>query len=148
MHETARDSGTETNLTIRLSAATLRRLDDRRRGSGESKSRLAQRYIAEGMAMEEHPGIVFRHGPGGRRAGLAGGPDVWQVIGVLGGCDERGEPAVRRTADWLGLRPDQVRAALSYYAANQGQIDEWIERNDREAESAEAAWRRAQELLA
>lgn len=27
--------------------------------------------------MDEHPGIVFRSGPAGRRAGLAGGPDIW-----------------------------------------------------------------------
>lgn len=31
-------------------------------------------------AETEHPGIVFRPGPTGRRAGLAGGPDVWEVV--------------------------------------------------------------------
>ncbi len=33
--------------------------------------------------MEEHPGIAFRDGPVGRRAALAGGPDVWEVIETL-----------------------------------------------------------------
>lgn len=131
-----------------MDAGTLARLDARRRWAGETKSRLAQRYITEGMEMEEYPGIVFRDGPGGRRAGLAAGPDVWQLIGVFQGSGKKGEAAVRQTADWLDLSQDQVRAAISYYAAHQQEIDEWIRRNDEEAEVAEAAWLREQELLA
>lgn len=30
--------------------------------------------------MADHPGLVFREGPTGRRPRLAGGPDVWEVI--------------------------------------------------------------------
>ncbi len=33
--------------------------------------------------MEEHLGIAFRDGPSGRRAALAGGPDVWEAIVTL-----------------------------------------------------------------
>jgi hypothetical protein len=136
------------NLTIRIDPDTLARLDARRRQTGQAKSRLAQRYIAEGMEMEDHPGVVFRDGPGGRRAGLASGPDVWQVIGVLRGSGKKGEAAVRHTAEWLDLSPDRVRAAIGYYATHTEEIDEWIRRNDHEAEAAEAAWLREQELLA
>lgn len=131
-----------------MDRATLASLEARRRRAGETKSRLAQRYIAEGLEMEDHPGIVFRDGPGGRRAGLAAGPDLWQVIGVLRGSGKKGDAAVRRTADWLELRTDQVRAAIGYYAAHEGEIDDWVRRNDEEAEAAEAAWLREQELLA
>ncbi|MDQ3587344.1 MAG: hypothetical protein M3433_08445 [Actinomycetota bacterium] len=136
------------NLTIRLDAATLKRLEARRQRAGETKSRLAQRYIAEGMAMEDHPGIAFRGGPGGRRAGLAAGPDIWQVIGVLRGSGKKAGAAVRHTAQWLDLSQDQVREAIGYYAAHEQEIDDWIRRNDEEAEAAEAAWLREQELLA
>jgi hypothetical protein len=38
---------------------------------GEAKSRTAERLIDEGLRMEDHPGIVFRDGPAGRRAALA-----------------------------------------------------------------------------
>lgn len=145
MHEMAR---TLSNLTIRVDRETLNRLEARRRRGGESKARLAQRYIAEGMEMEDHPGIVFRDGPGGRRPGLAGGPDVWQVIAVLKGSGKKREAAIRHAAEWLGLRADQVRAALGYYASHQREVDEWIRRNDEEAEAAESAWQREQELLA
>lgn len=146
MHEMARQGFG--NLTIRMDANTLARLDARRRRAGETKSRLAQRYITEGMAMEEHPGIVFRDGPGGRRAGLAAGPDVWQVIGVVRGSGKKGEAAIRHAADWLDLSQERVRAAIGYYAAHQQEIDDRIRRNDEEAEAAEAAWLREQELLA
>ena len=145
MHGMAR---TQANLTIRVDRDTLASLDARRRRGGESKARLAQRYIVEGMEMEDHPGIVFRDGPGGRRAGLLGGPDVWQVIAVLKDSKEKREAAIRHAAEWLSIRPDQVRAAVSYYGQHQREIDEWIRRNDEEAEAAEAAWRREQELLA
>jgi hypothetical protein len=136
------------NLTIRMDAETLARLEERRRQEGQTKSRLAQRYIAEGLAMEDHPGIVFRDGPGGRRPGLAGGADVWQVIGVLKGSEKRGDAAIRHAAAWLNVGFEQVRAALGYYVAHTQEIDDWIRGNDDEAEAAEAAWQREQELLA
>jgi hypothetical protein len=145
MHDMARNSG---NLTIRIDADNLARLAARGRRTGQTKSRLAQRYIAEGMEMEDHPGIVFRDGPGGRRPGLAAGPDLWQVIAVLQGSGKKGDAAIRHTADWLNLRADQVRAAVSYHAAHTPEVDDWIRRNDEEAKAAEAAWVREQQLLA
>ena len=61
--------------------------------------------------MEEHPGVVFRDGPAGRRAGLAGGPDVWEAIVVLKDFGAAGPAAaVKKTARWLGLSEAQVRS--------------------------------------
>lgn len=42
----------------------------------ESQHTLALRLLEEGLRMLDHPGIVFRDGPAGRRAGLIAGPDV------------------------------------------------------------------------
>ena len=39
-----------------------------------------RRYAEEGARRDEHPLITFRDGPTGRRAGLVGGPDVWEVV--------------------------------------------------------------------
>jgi len=47
---------------------------------GMSLSSAANRLVDEAMRMAEHPGVIFRSGPTGRRAALAGGPDVWEVI--------------------------------------------------------------------
>src|ERR1700736_5874402 len=47
---------------------------------GLSLSAAANLLVDEGLRTDEYPGVVFRDGPAGRRAGLAGGPDVWEVI--------------------------------------------------------------------
>ncbi len=134
--------------SARMDTSVLDRLERRGARAGLNKSRLAERYIDEGMRVDEHPGIVFRDGPAGRRPGLAAGPDVWEVIGVLRGAPKHGEAAITHAAAYLNLPPTGVRAAVSYYAAYPAEIDEWIARNDADAEAAEALWRREQAALA
>ncbi|MDQ4040624.1 MAG: hypothetical protein M3141_02615 [Actinomycetota bacterium] len=97
--------------------------------------------------MEDHPGIVFRDGPTGRRAALAAGPDVWEVVETLQGTGLSGEKAVVATAEWGNLTPLQVRAAVRYYADFREEIDERIQLNRQEAERQRAAWERAQAAL-
>lgn len=97
--------------------------------------------------MEAHPGIVFRPGPAGRRAALASGPDVWEVVRAIrsfGG----GEEGLARAAEWLELSPREARAAVRYYADYGAEIDDWIARAEEEAELAEAAGRRERDALA
>jgi hypothetical protein len=106
-----------------------------------NKSRLAERYIDEGMRMEDHPGIVFRGGPTGRRAGLAVGPDVWEVITALRSTGLEGDEAIQATAEWSGLTVRQVRDAVGYYSEYSAEIDERIRLNDEEADVAEWRWR-------
>lgn len=98
--------------------------------------------------MDEHPGIVFRDGPAGRRAALVAGPDVWELMATLKGGEVHGEKAIAATAKLLNLTELQVRTAVRYYSAYPEEIDERIERNIKEADAAEAAWRREQAALA
>ncbi len=98
--------------------------------------------------MEDHPGIAFRDGPAGRRAALAGGPDVWEVIETLKGTGLAGERAIAAAAKWGNLTPAQVRTAVRYYAEFRQEVDEWISFNRQEAERQRAAWERAREALA
>ena len=93
--------------------------------------------------MERHPGIVFRSGPAGRRAGLMSGPDIWEVVRAAVGEEKTREDVAEQT----GLTPEQVGAALRYYADYRDEIDAWIRMVDEEAERAEASWRREQELV-
>lgn len=97
--------------------------------------------------MEDHSGIVFRDGPSGRRAALAGGPDVWEVIETLKGSGLTGEQAVVATAEWGVLTHAQVHAAVRYYADFRDEIDERIAHNSEEADRQRTAWVRAQEAL-
>lgn len=115
-----------------------------RRGTllGINRSRLAERYIDEGMRMEDHVGIVFRDGPTGRRAGLAGGPDVWEVIAAILSSGLEGERAIAVTAEAVSLPPRAVRVALGYYAEYREEVDRRVQRHLDEADAAEAKWRR------
>ena len=51
--------------------------------TGASAAGLAQRLIDEGLRIADHPGVIIKEGPSGRRAALAYGPDVWEVIKFL-----------------------------------------------------------------
>lgn len=110
-------------------------------------SRMAERYIEEGLRADSHPGIGFRDGPAGRRAGLVGGPDVWEIIGALRSVERKTDARVAVLAERLGLSESRVRAAVSYYSEYPGEIDAWIAANDAEAVSLEAALERERELL-
>ncbi len=98
--------------------------------------------------MDEHPGIVFRDGPAGRRAALGAGPDVWEVIATVKSGKARGDQAIADAAEVLDLTDAQVRTAVRYYAAFAEEIDRRIALNAEDADEAEAAWKREQAALA
>ena len=125
----------------------MERLKTEAEAQDRSASALAEELIDEGLRLRRHPLIVFRDGAGGRRAGLVGGPDVWEVIaGTIGG-DVPGAKRVDRVIEVFGLRREQVDAALGYYAEFTDEVDGEIAANVAAAEEAEALWRRQQDLL-
>ncbi|HET9198397.1 MAG TPA: hypothetical protein VFN92_09105 [Solirubrobacterales bacterium] len=112
-----------------------------------NKSRLAERYVDEGTRMDDHPGIVFRDGPAGRRAALASGPDVWELMATLKAGKAKGERAIAATAELLDLTDLQVRTGVRYYASFKEEIDQRIALHAEDADEAEAAWKREQAAL-
>jgi hypothetical protein len=134
--------------SIRMSSRTLARLDVGARRRGEAKSRTAERLIDEGLRMEDHPGVVFRDGPAGRRAALAGGPDVWEVVKTLKEAWPSQEKAIAGAMHWGNLSRAQVDVAVRYYADFPEEVDERIAHNREEAERQHAAWLRARAALA
>lgn len=133
--------------SARWDSGVVSRLQRRSEAVGTNKSRLAERYVDEGTRMDEHPGIVFRSGPAGRRAALAGGPDVWEVMATLKSGKARGDAALSATAGLLALTESQVRTAVRYYGAFTDEIDRRIALNTEDADEAEAAWQREQAAL-
>jgi hypothetical protein len=89
--------------------------------------RLIARLERQDMWTGDHPGVVFRDGSSGRRAGLAGGPDIWEVIHVVR------EAGIEAAAEWGNVPPERVRTAVRYYADNPEEIDERIARHVEEA---------------
>lgn len=136
-------------LSIRFDPGILDRLRRRAgRSPGATPSGLAQRLVDEGLRQGEFPGVVFRDGATGRRAALALGPDVWEVVRILREVDERGEAAVDAAAELLALPPVRVRLALRYYSTYEQEVDAEIAEADAASEAAERAWRTEQRLLA
>ena len=126
-------------VSTRYPTETLEGLDRRAEAEGMSRSTLIQRYVLEGIEMDEYPGVVFRAGPAGRRPGLVGGPDIWEVVSIHRSFDD-----VERTASWLDQQTSPIETALRYYDAHKAEIDEWIKRNEEAAEAAERVARARQ----
>jgi uncharacterized protein (DUF433 family) len=124
-------------LSLRLNDATIARLGRHAQRLHLAPRTLAQRYVEEGLRMDEHPLIRFADGPAGRRARLTGtGKDVWEIIAAV--RDNDGDAA--ETARYLELPLGLVQAAISYYGAYRDEIDQWIEANEQQAADAHAAW--------
>lgn len=125
-----------TPFSMRIDVATLAELERRSAQRGESKSRLAQRYLDEAMRMEAFPGIQFRDEATGRRAAIIGGMDVWQFIGCFVDPLAPTPEELEFVASEDGYRMPlwKVRSALDYYAAHTAEVDEWVRRNDEAGE--------------
>lgn len=126
---------------VRFEPAVLERLRRYVRAHpGISASALTSRFVDEALRMEEHPGVLFRDGPSGRRAVLIGGPDVWEVARVVRSArsaepDLDAEAVLELAAETMGLPHRKVRVALDYWAAYPDEIEQQI----RDAEAAERA---------
>ena len=92
------------------------------------------RLLSEGLKASAHPGIVYRPGPSGRRAGLAGGPDLSEVVTAIRHASGRGDEKIERGAEQLGLPVSQVRLALSFAAAFPDEVEARIAANEAAAE--------------
>jgi hypothetical protein len=136
-------------LSIRFDAALLERLRRRAGLQDSTPSGLAQRLVDEGLRSQEHPGVVFRDGPSGRRAALVAGPDVWEVIAAVRSSGAKDEKrAIRLVVTEMTLSPAQVQLALEYYGSFPEEIDAQIAENERAAAEALDAWRARRRLLA
>lgn len=102
--------------------------------------------------MDEHPAVIFRDGPAGRRATLIGGPDVWEVMRAVKSW-RRWKPdltraeLVQHVEDTSGVPRRLVLAALDYWAAYPDEIDDLVADAERLEDEAEQASARTTDLL-
>jgi hypothetical protein len=135
-------------MSLRFTPSLLSRLRHRALAmTGVSIAGLAQRLIDEGLRMADHPGVVFKEGPSGRRAALAYGPDIWEVIKFLREIDERGPGAVDAAAEVFAVDASRISTAISYYSDYADEIDVEIADADETSRRAEDAWRIQQRLI-
>lgn len=111
-------------------------LAERLRAEGEASDQpplvLAASLIDEGLKTRQFPGIVYMDGPSGRRASLADGPDVWQIIRALQEVPTDQYDPVETICIESDLPERQVRLAVSFYEAYPDEIEAKIE-DDRAA---------------
>jgi hypothetical protein len=120
---------------------------------GWSGSSAANRFVDEALRMEDHPGVIFRDGPTGRRAVLIGGPDVREVIRAVRSArvsepDLSAAEIVSLISANTGVPARLIDTAIRYWAAFPDEIDTWIDEVESFEEQQLQAWERRQDLLA
>ena len=133
--------------SFRLPDELLARLDEEASSRGTSVSSLVSSVLDEGLKTRHFPGVVYRDGPTGRRAGLVGGPDVWEVIRALKAASGGAEVRVRTVAEERGLPVAQVRLVIDFYGAHADEVDERIALDAQAAERVRKVVERRERLL-
>ncbi len=126
------------NVSVRLDDRLAEQLRLRARAAGETLSDRLRLYADEGTRRDEHSLITFRDGPTGRRAGLMGGPDVWEISMWLDDLAAEPEP-LRVLSEESGLSRAQLDAVVRYRAAFPDEIQARIDLH--RSESADAPTR-------
>ena len=134
--------------SVRLDDELRKRLAAAAAAEDTTITELIERFVREGLASSAHPGIVFKPGPSGRRAALAGGPDVWEIAAALRHVTGSETKRVKALAAQFGLHERQVVFALNYAAANRDEIDQRIRANDQALAEAERVAAERERLLA
>jgi len=134
--------------SFRISQAARTRLASRAAREGTSATALLDQLIVEGIDQLDYPGIVFRGPARDRRAALAAGPDVWEVIARLQELDGSEERRVSLLSKESDLHPRLIRIALNYAAEHPDDIRHRIDQNRAAAQRSRAAALQREALLA
>jgi hypothetical protein len=140
--------GMAASTSFRISADAKDALSKRAETEGVSATALLERLIVEGVRALDHPGIIFRGPDRDRRAALAAGPDVWEVVSRLRELDGSDEHRIQELSDEAGLHPRLIRVALDFAAAHPDEIHARIERNAELIERSRRAVEQRETLLA
>jgi hypothetical protein len=133
--------------SFRLSERAKRRLADRAQREAVSATALLERLIIEGVDVLDHPGIIYRGPNHARRAALAGGPDVWEIVARLRELPGSEEDRIEVLAAETELHPRQIRAALEFAAAHSDDVETYIDRNEEAIAAGREATERRRALL-
>ena len=137
-----------TSTSFRISDAARTRLATRAAREGMTATALLDLLIVEGIDQLDYPGIIFRGPAHDRRAALAAGPDVWEVIARLQELDGSEEQRISLLSAESDLHPRLIRVALDYAAEHSAEIRERIERNQAVAERSRGMSQQRQAVLA
>lgn len=134
--------------SYRLDPDLKQRLAERAKAEGVTETALVTRLLDEGLRMAAHPGVVFRGGATGRRAAVAGGPDVWEVVVGVRHATGRGDARIGEAAEAIDLPERLVRIAVNYATEHSDEIDARIALNDAAGERAHTLAEQRERVLA
>lgn len=134
--------------SFRISDTARARLTSRAAREGTTATALLDQLIVEGTDQRDYPGIIFRGPAHDRRAGLAAGPDVWEVVARLQELKGSEEHRISLLAAESDLHPRLIRIALDYAAEHADDVRELIERNRLMTERSRTMARQRESLLA
>lgn len=133
--------------SFRLPDDLIDRLDEEARATGASVTSLVSTLLDEGLKTRRFAGIVYRGGPTGRRAGLVGGPDVWEVVRDVRSAEGRGEARLHRVAAQSGVPIGRLHLAIDFYTAHSAEIDVRIAADEQAAARVRELIERREQLL-
>ena len=133
--------------SFRISDAAKSRLAARAARDGVTATALLDQLIVEGIDQLDYPGVIFRGPAHDRRAALAAGPDVWEIVARLQELDGPEERRITLLAEESELHPRLIRIALDYAAVHASEIRERIDRNRAMAERSRATAQEREALL-
>lgn len=134
--------------SFRISDTVKGRLSSRAARDGMTATALLNQLIVEGIDQIDYPGIIFRGPAHDRRAGLAAGPDVWEVVARLQELDGSEEQRISLLSAESDLHPRLIRIALDYAAEHSTEVQGRIDRNQVVAERNRTTTLRREALLA
>jgi hypothetical protein len=117
-----------TSTSFRISARAKSALTTRATEDGTSATSLLEQLIVEGIAARDFPGVIYRGPVSDRRAALAAGPDVWEVVARLQELRGAEEHRLRVISDETGVPVRLLRLALDFAAAHPDEIETRITR--------------------
>jgi len=133
--------------SLRLDDELRRRLARRAEVEGISVTALVERLLSQGLAMIEHPGIMFNPGPSGWRAVVSGAADVWEIVSDLRRFEGSEAEKVAALAAEIGVHQRLIVIALNYAATHREEVDARVRANDEAWEEAERIEKARQSLF-
>jgi antitoxin component of RelBE/YafQ-DinJ toxin-antitoxin module len=139
--------------SVRLDDSVLKRVTDYVTAHpGVSISGAINTLLDEALRSNQHPLVHFVDGPAGRRARIAGGADVWEIISAVRSARSEepslpGDELLEFVVEATGTPLHLTKAAIAYWSQHPTEVDAWIERNAAETAQLEAQWAREQGLL-
>jgi len=148
MLEVVKEVAVPASTSFRISDTARARLASRAAHEGVTATALLDQLILEGTDQLDYPGIIFRGPAHDRRAALAAGPDVWEVVARLQELEGGEEQRISLLAAESDLHPRLIRSALDYAAEHSGEIRERIDRNRGMTERSRRMAQERESLLA